>query len=543
MNRRKSSNLFSIFAIIMALSMLVMGCSQGDKAKSQNNVTTQDTSHANTMTLSWNKDIGPLNPHMYAPNEWFAQTMVYESLVQYVEGGKIEPALAESWDISKDGKEYTFHLRQGVKFSDGSDFNANIAKKNLDAILANANKHDWLELINQMKSVEAVDDYTLKISFKNPYYPVLQELALIRPVRFLGEAGFPDSGNNTEEIKKPIGTGPWVLSEYKKDEYATFTRNENYWGEKPKLEKVVVKIIPDGETRVLAFEKGELDLIFGTGLISLDSFKSLKESGKYEAKFSEPLSTRVLAVNSNKGATKDLNVRQALQYGLNKQALIDNLFYGFEKKADTLFAPNFPYSNLGLKPMDYDIEKAKQLLDESGWELSDGKQIREKDGKPLELDFAYVSDDNVQKAVAEAMQGEYSKLGIKVNLVGSEYQSHVEKQKNGEFNLIFSETWGAPYDPHSLVATMRHPSHGDYQAQLGLPMKKEIDQKINEVLISTDEKTRQDLYKYILGTLHEQAVYLPISYISNIAVYQKNVSGVTFTPQQYEVPMQDIEIK
>lgn len=259
--------------------------------------------------------------------------MVYESLVYYGKGGEIQPWLAESWDISNDGKEYVFHLRKDVEFSDGSKFNAAIVKKNFDTILDNRKQHEWVELINQIKNTEAVDEYTFKLTLHNSYYPTLQELTYIRPLRFVGEAAFPDSQDTFKDgLKSQIGTGPWVLSEYKKNEFAVFTRNERYWGTKPKVDKVVVKVITDGESRVLAFEKNELDFIFGNGVISQDSFQFLKDSGKYETKLSEPTATRTLLFNTNKEATKDHKVRLALNYAFNKQAVIDNIFYGMEKR-------------------------------------------------------------------------------------------------------------------------------------------------------------------------------------------------------------------
>ncbi|WP_309296677.1 ABC transporter substrate-binding protein [Paenibacillus sp. L3-i20] len=241
--------------------------------------------------------------------------------------------------------------------------------------------------------------------------------------------------------------------------------------------------------------------------------------------------------------TKDLNVRLALSHALDKKTLIDHVFYGIEKQADTLFSSELPYANLPLKPYEFDSSKAASLLDEAGWKIKNGDTFRSKDGQPLEITLAYDSGESVQKAVSEFMQGELRELGVDVKLIGEEYQSHVNRQKAGDFNLIFSETWGVPYDPHSVVASMPNPSHGDYQAKSGLSMKAEIDRKISEVLISTDEQTRAELYTYILTTLHEQAVYLPISFTTHTVVYNKNVDGVQFLPMQYEIPFGTIEVK
>lgn len=497
----------------------------------------QAASNRSELTFSWSQDVGPLNPHTYNPSQMFAQDMIFEPLVSYDRGGEIQPRLAESWEISPDGKLVTFQLRQGVTFSDGTPFNAAAAKANFDQVLQNRKEHDWLGLIEAIDRVEAEGDSTLKMYLKTPYYPVLQELTLIRPVRFLSPAAFPDSGTTAEGIKAPIGTGPWTLADYQKDSQAIFKRNETYWGEKPAISQVTVKIIPDGETRVLAFENGELDLIYGNGEISLDSFQQLRDSGQYIAEVSQPLNTRAIAINSARGATQDLKVRQAIQHSVNKDAIISAIFYDTEQKADTYFSTEVPYADIGLQPYAYDVERAKALLDEAGWQLPAGQQIRQKDGQPLTLDLSFSGANNVDKAIAEAIQADLRTVGIDLKLLGEEEQSWYDRQTSGEFNLIFNDTWGPPYEPQAMVSSMRVPSHADYEAQSGLPMKAEIDRKIGEVLLSTDENARQQLYRDILTTLHEQAVYLPISYSTNLAVLHKNVSGFEFMPQANQVPL------
>lgn len=540
---KKYNRLRNFPILLVILVIFITGCS--NKAKEQDN--TADKDQSKVVTFSMTGDIGDLNPHTYFPNEFFSQAMVYESLVYYGKGGEIQPWLAESWDISKDGKEYVFHLRKDVEFSDGSKFNAAIIKKNFDTILDNRKQHEWVELINQIKNTEAVDEYTFKLTLHNSYYPTLQELTYIRPLRFVGEAAFPDSQDTFKDgLKSQIGTGPWVLSEYKKNEFAVFTRNEKYWGTKPKVDKVVVKVITDGESRVLAFEKNELDFIFGNGVISQDSFQFLKDSGKYETKLSEPTATRTLLFNTNKEATKDHKVRLALNYAFNKQAVIDNIFYGMEKKADTLFPPVLEYTKIDINPYDYDVAKAEQLLDEAGWKKVEGKPFREKDGKELQLEFLFNSTDNIQKSIAEFVQGDYRKLGIDIKLTSQETNTFWTAAFQGNYDILFTSTWAVPFDPHSYLASITTDSENggpDYTALLGLPEKKEIDEKIKKVLLTTDEKERKMLYTDILSTLHDRAVYLPISYQSNVAVYHKNISGLDFLPQEAEVPLTTIDVE
>ncbi|WP_248924976.1 nickel ABC transporter substrate-binding protein [Paenibacillus hamazuiensis] len=520
-----------IMALIIATALA--GCSKDNAAQGTAAGSVQTDK---TITVSWPRDIGTMNPHVYNPSQLIAQSMIYEPLVSYKEGGKLEPHLAESWDISKDGKEYTFKLRKNVKFSDGTDFNAAVVKKNFDAIMKNIKNHSWLGFLNVLDKTEAVDEHTFKMTLKQPYYPTVQELSVVRPVRFLGEAGFPDDGDTSKVVKKPVGTGPWMLSEYKKDEYAEFIPNPNYWGDKPKINKLVIKVIPDGETRVLAFEKKELDLIYGEGVISMDAFKQLKASGKYDTSLSEPIATREVLMNTSKDILSDLRVRLALHHGFNKQAMVDGITSGLEEKADNILSKNLPYTNIDVKPLEYNVDKAKAYLEEAGWKLPAGKTVREKDGKPLELELLYEKSDQVQKPMAETLQAEWGAIGVKLNIKSLEITEHVKRLRAADFDLYFWSNYGAPYDPHSFINIAATNSYGISESLANLPMKKELDQQINEAFLTTDESKRQQLYSSILKTLQEQATFLPISYLKKTAVYQKDVKGFVFPSNRDDNP-------
>ena len=293
-------------------------------------------------------------------------------------------------------------------------------------------------------------------------------------------------------------------------------------------------------------ETGEIDLIHGaashgSGQLSFDSFQRLTANPEYVTAVSNPIATRVLAVNSKQGATADLNVRLAIQHGVNKAAMVKALFYNVEKQADTLFSTLSPYCDLGLKPFAFQPALAEQLLEDAGWKKLPGKSFRSKNGEELTIDLCFVGNEAQQKAVAEVIQGDLMKIGIKVNLLGEEPDANGNRQKTGEFGMIFNETWGAPYDPHSFCSSMRTPSHADYQAQAGLTMKAEIDAAISNVLLSTDEGKRRELYRYILTTLHDQAVYLPLTYSTGVIVHKRHLKGATFGPTKNEIPFEFIE--
>lgn len=481
------------------------------------------------------RDIRDLNPHLYA-GEMYAQEMLYETLVNITADG-YEGCLAESWDISEDGKTYTFHIRDGVKFSDGEVCDANAIKANFDAIIENKDRHTWLEMMNLLVGVSAPDDKTFVIELSEPYYPLLTELGVTRPFAMISPKAMKD-GSTKDGVNAYIGTGPYVLTNFVTDEYAVFEANENYWGEQPKIKKITVKVIPDNQTRILALEKGEIDMIFGKNMIDADAINQYTGNDKFTVSLSDPTSTRQIVLNTTKEVLADKEVRQALQHATNKQAISDGIFYGLEQPADTLFAKTVPYCDIDLEPYAYDVEQAQSMLDEAGWVVGADK-IREKDGQKLNIDLLYNSDSVTEKAIAEYLQSEYQKIGISLNIHGEEEQSYRDNMKAGNFDMVFNICWGTPYDPQSSLAAMRAPVYGDYAAQLGLEDKAEIDQAITDILISTDEQKRQDLYTFVLTRLHEDAVYIPLTYECNKAIYRSDLKGFHFTQTQYEVPFAD----
>lgn len=481
------------------------------------------------------RDIRDLNPHLYA-GEMYAQEMLYETLVNITADG-YEGCLAESWDISDDGKTYTFHIRDGVKFSDGEVCDANAIKANFDAIIENKDRHTWLEMMNLLVGVSAPDDKTFVIELSEPYYPLLTELGVTRPFAMISPKAMKD-GSTKDGVNAYIGTGPYVLTDFVTDEYAVFEANDDYWGEQPKIKKITVKVIPDNQTRILALEKGEIDMIFGKNMIDADAINQYTGNDKFTVSLSDPTSTRQIVLNTTRDVLADEEVRQALQHATNKQAISDGIFYGLEQPADTLFAKTVPYCDIDLEPYAYDVELAQSMLDEAGWVVGADK-IREKDGQKLNIDLLYNSDSVTEKAIAEYLQSEYQKIGISLNIHGEEEQSYRDNMKAGNFDMVFNICWGTPYDPQSSLAAMRAPVYGDYAAQLGLEDKADIDQAITDILVSTDETKRQELYTFVLTRLHEDAVYIPLTYECNKAIYRSDLQGFHFTQTQYEVPFAD----
>lgn len=482
------------------------------------------------------RDIRDLNPHLYA-GEMYAQSILYDTLVSITADG-YEGCLAESWDISEDGRTYTFHIRPNVLFSDGEKCDANAILANFNAILENRERHTWLEMMNLLVGVSAPDENTFVIEMSEPYYPMLTELGCIRPFAMISPSCMIN-GSTKDGVNGHIGTGPYVLTDFVTDEYAVFERNENYWGKAPAIRKITVKVIPDNQTRIMALESGEIDLIFGKNMIDADAISQYLDSDKFTVGLSDPTSTRHIVMNTTREILGDPAVRKALQHATDRQTISDGIFYGLEQPADTLYATTVPYCNVGLKAYEYSTETAAQILDEAGWVLG-GDKMRAKDGRQLALDLLYNSDSVTEKTIAEYLQSEYLKLGISMTIHGEEEQSYRDNMKAGNFDMVFNICWGMPYDPQSSLAAMRAPVYGDYAAQQGLEDKAEIDEAITKILTSTDETERQELYKSVLTNLHEDAMYLPLTYECNKALYTSALHGVHFGTDQYDVPFADM---
>ena len=178
----------------------------------------------NEIIYSAVNDISDFNPHLYG--DMLVQGFMYDTLVDCT-GGSPEAELAEDWDISDDGLVYTFYLRKDVKFSNGEAFDANVAKMNFDAVMANKDRHIWMESVKRLDQINVKDDYTLELVLSQPYCAMLEELSYCRPFTFLAPSCFIDGGT-VNGITEPIGTGPYVLEEHVPGQYDTFVANELY---------------------------------------------------------------------------------------------------------------------------------------------------------------------------------------------------------------------------------------------------------------------------------------------------------------------------
>jgi nickel transport system substrate-binding protein len=505
----------------------------------------QNVDRSETLIFSYPTNTGAPNPHQYSPSQMYAQELVYEALVSLSDTGEIIPWLAESWEISDDGLTYLFKLRPGVVFTDGTPFNAEAVVLNFKTAMDNKAEHDWLGIVNVIDSFRAVSENIFELKLKTPYSPILSDLATTRPFRFLSPKAFPDDGDTYKsEVKAPIGTGPWMKAETALGEYDLFVRNDSYWGQKPSFKNLLFKVIPDPISRAMAFEAGEIDIIYGDGQINFDVFKRFSETPGLTAVVSKALLTMALAMNTDKTPTSDLAVRLALEHAIDKKALTAGVTLSTYPTADFMFPPDTPFCRIDRPPYDFNLEKAAEILDKAGWVLSPGESYRRKDGQELVVDLCFLGNDASHKSLAEITQAQAAKAGIRINLLGEEPDSFYERQNIGDFNLIISETWGPPFDPHAYLSSMLVPSHADYAAQKGLAEKPHIDELIRTSRASIDESVMAKGYQEVLTILHDKAVYIPLYAEALVMVYRTDrITGAKFGPSRTLFPFTAMSIK
>ena len=471
----------------------------------------------------------------------FLYKMIYESFVEDGGSGNIIPTLATGWDISPDGRTYTFHLRKGVKFSDGTDFDADAAIFNLKR-WTNNDRYATLSS-TYVENMEAVDDYTVKIVYKDVAYPILTELTYPRPVRFLSPSSIMDG-----KFSAPVGTGPWMLESYVKDTGFTLVPNPYYWGEKPKIGRLRFKVITDAQARALALESGEVDIIGGdlVGKIPMESLTELKKGKEFKVFTKGTLCSHFISFNQKNTAMLDKNVRLAMNYAVDKNAIANQLFDGNGLKANGLFQAGVPYTtkenNYGYS---YDTAKAKQLLEESGYVDSDGDGVREKNGKKLELKLLLTTDEFPEwKPLSEFLQFQYAAVGIKLDLSvlnKNGYDSAVTDTR--DFDIVLMRTSSDSWVPHGSLRELFYDVAGHDYAKSWTDGR--LKSMIGAALSSMGEKERQANYDKVFSYISGEALTIPVYYpVSSFAVNTEKVANFEMGVNNYApVEWQKLDVK
>lgn len=478
------------------------------------------------ISSAWDRNVGPLNPHLYSPNQMYAQIMVYESLVKY-ENGKFIGGIAKEWKISNDGKIYTFKINDNLSFSNGNKLDSYAVEANFKAILENKTRHSWLGLTDKIQSAKAIDENTFELKLSSPYTATLNELSLPRPFRIIDPSSMIN-GSTKDGIKSPIGSGPWVLQESILGIKDVFVPNP-YYHKKSEVSQLTMKIIPDPNSRILALKSGGIDILVGKDMLSRESFNTLQKDTRYTLIKSIPQGTFNLVINSK--TISDSKIREAIILTINKNEIWDKILLKIDKKAENLFQRNLEFCDVELSKQEFNLQKSKEVLKNTNYK---NKAIR----------LVYIANNPIQKSIAQSIQNEAFKVGLNIQLDSSEPIAFYQRQKNGDFDLIFNETWGNPFDPHSFISSMLIPAHADYAAQDGLDNKEEIRNLIKVILNTNDKEKIQEEYKTLLTLLNNSNIYIPLSYGVVLGVFNnKKIVSYKSGDMEYEFRFEDIKIR
>ncbi len=331
---------------------------------------------------------------------------VVETLTFLDPEGKTRPLLAESWTVAPDGTQYTFKLRKGVTFHDGTPFDASAVKWNLDRIKDPAVRNPF-RAIYPIKDAMAVDATTVRVTLTRPSAPFISALTWT-PSGMISPASAEKQGNDYKNIVYPVGTGPYVFKERKKGESLTVALYEKYWGKKPHYDAVVFRIIPEAATRESLLLAGQVDLII---LPPVADLPALQRNPAVKVLLAPSDRTIFVAANTTKFA--DPRVRQALNHAVDKNAIVQNVIFGAADAMDAPMAPSlFGYCKVGA--YEFNPAKAKQLLAEAGVKPGTRVSFIHPTGR-------YVQD----KEVAQAIAGFLRDVGLEPELQTMDWPSYI----------------------------------------------------------------------------------------------------------------------
>ena len=474
-------------------------------------------------------------------------TSFYDTLFEYNTDGEVVGVLAEDWAMSEDGKTYTFQIKQGVKFSDGSDLTAEDVAKSILAVPVNLGQYNgsYGRLSTIIEDAVVVDEYTVELHLTQPYYNTLRELCLANPFGIVSSEQFNEDLTAKDTFRTATyGTGPYMYAGDNDGQIWNFVRNPNYWGEAPDVDSFSIKYIPDNDAKILAMQNGEVDFLSGIKNISAESFEQMEQTEGFQAQADEKsLQTYYVGYNLSDPIFGDQTVREAISSAVDKDAIVESIYGGLYDKADTFFSRSLPYCDVEQTIYNFDLDHANQILDEAGYTDTDGDGIREKDGVKLSASFMYqtgsASDDNLVVYICD----QASKIGIELTPQSAQMMDWYAMVQSGEYGLTIFKTQGGYYDPASVVTNINPATSMDpILMQIGVSQP-EIAALVNELDSSADEARIQEIYSTILATMADQCLTTPLIYTRQLTVYSDTVSSYTFPTDASFTSVQNIHLK
>ncbi len=454
-------------------------------------------------------------------------TNVFEGLVAFKEGStEVEPALATAWRVSNGGKTWEFKLREGVKFHDGTDFTADDVVFTFERQMYEDHPYHkgdfayWGYMYSIVESVEKVNDYQVKINLSSPYAPFMYNLACF-PAFIVSEDAMKEKGVDGFRTS-PVGTGPFAFVNWEHGSQITLKANENYWGGRPYLDKVVFQVVPENTTRVMGLKGGDLDLIdnFGPQNVS-----SIQQDANLKLLSQPGMNVSYLAMNQLHKPFDNKLVRQAINWAIDKEALIESIYGDTAVPAKNPLPPTLWGYNNWINDYGYDPAKAKELLAKAGYP----------DGFTAELWYPnnprpYMPDG---KRVAQAMQSNLRDVGINVELVTYDWGTYLDKTENGEHDMALLGWIGDNGDPDNFIYVLLDSDNATIGSAGNIAFYNNY--ILHQILIQAQQTTegkqvREGLYKAAQYIIHDDAPWVPVSHMNKFMGADTDVMGYTIHP-------------
>jgi peptide/nickel transport system substrate-binding protein len=500
----------------------------------------------NTFIFGRGEDASTLDPIQTTEGESLRVTrQIFDGLLDFApESFDPVPALAAEVPQPEDGgRSYTFPLREGVKFHDGTEFNAEAVKFNFDRWRDSKNPYhkgggpaseEFAYYTYQfggfdddsiIESVEAVDEYTVRFSLKEPQGPFIRNLAM-SPFAIASPAAIKEDVEGFWQ--EPVGSGPFKFVSWKRDSEVQLEAFEGWWGTDvpadqggtgPKVDKVVIRSIPDNTSRVAALTGNQLSA--ADGLVP-DDVPTVREAG-LEVEFRPPNTIGYLAMNTQKEPFNDVNVRQAINMAIDMPKIVEALFGDTGEVATSYFPSLLPFFNEGIERYPYDPERARQMLEDAG------VANLETELWYMPVPRPYMPD---AKSLAEAMQADLEKAGVNAKLNTFEWATYLEKTGKGDHAMAMLGWTGDNGDPDNFLYSLlgSHAATPTNAGNIAFYKNPEVDELLLQAQSTVDENERRDAYYQAQEMLVQDAPWVPIAYVKPPVAYLPSVQGYQASP-------------
>lgn len=521
------------FILLLTMTVFLAACNTSDSdstskdsnsdsgtpSTDSNTTDNSTTSTPQVLVFGRGADSVSLDPAIVTDGESFKVTQnLFETLLNFGEQDTtIHPGLAKEWQVSDDGLTYTFQLQEGVKFHDGTDFNAEAVVKNINR-WKGGTEEDFYYFNSMFKAegadviadVKADGDYTVVFTLSRPQAPFLKNLAM-SPFGIASPTAFEAAGDKFGD--NPVGTGPFKFTEWKRNDSITIEKNADYWQQGlPKLDKVIFRSIPDNSARLNALTAGDIDLADG---INPSDGKTVEGNADLQLIERPSMNIGYLGLTNTRPPFDNKLVRQAVNYAINKQAIVDAFFEGRAQVAANPMPVSISGYNEAIEPYPYDPEKAKSLLAEAGY---DGKEI---ELWAMPVPRPYMPDG---AKVAEVIQKNLEDVGIKSKIVTFEWATYLEKAKNGEADAFMLGWTGDNGDADNFIYTLLDKDNIGSN-NYAYYSNDEVHDLLIKAQSETDENVRNDLYKKAQEIIHEDAPWVPLAHSTPLLAAKAGVKG------------------